>query len=71
MRPIFSPFRRGLEQHQLALYIQKNGKNKGKCDEPLLRKVKTIHGSYSLLFDEFNEYRTKSGEFWLRGDYKM
>ena len=26
---------------------------------------KTTHGSYSLLFDEFNEYRTKSGELWV------
>ena len=32
---------------------------------------KTIHGSYSLLFDEFNEYRTKSGEFWVRSSCEV
>ena len=32
---------------------------------------KTTHGSNSTFFGELNEYRTKSGEFWMRGDYKM
>jgi N-glycosylase/DNA lyase len=30
---------------------------------------KTTHGSNSTIIDEFNEYRTKGGEFWLRGGY--
>ena len=30
---------------------------------------KTMSGSYSTKIGEFNELRTKSGEFWLRGGY--
>ena len=72
LRPIFSPFRIGLEQYPFALYIQKTAKNKGKMDKHLLRKGKTTHGSKPLEFEGFDELRTKSGEFWvLRGSYEV